>query len=120
MTTDASTGTTQTQEPTNTELAGRIDGLNAKLDAVIDKLGSARDQAHADAQQHTEDRLDRPSTIADEIRQQLEAQRAADAETAEKRGQADRLAAVEDRLKGMTEQAPQPPERRIEKFLGWR
>jgi len=64
--------------------------------------------------------LDRPSTIADEIRQQLEAQRAADAETAEKRGQADRLAAVEDRLKGMTEQAPQPPERRIEKFLGWR
>jgi hypothetical protein len=120
--TDTGTETTETTEtaPTNTELAGRIDGINAKLDAVIDKLGGKEGQARDAAGQHTEERLDRPTTIADEIRQQLEHQRAADAETAEKRGQADRLAAIEAKVTGMTEQTPQPPERKIEKLLGWR
>jgi hypothetical protein len=120
VSTDASTETTETQAPSTAELAGRIDGLESKLDVVISKLGGARDQAHTAAEQHTEDRLERPSTIAEEIRAQLDAQRAADAETAEKRGQADRLAAVEERIKGMAEQTPAPPERKIEKFLGWR
>jgi hypothetical protein len=118
--TTETTETGETGEPSTRELAGRIDGINAKLDALIDKLGSKSAGAHAAAEQHTEDRLDRPTTIADQIRQQLEEQRAADAETAEKRGQADRLAAVEQRLAGMAEATPAPPERRIEKILGWR
>jgi predicted metal-dependent hydrolase len=110
----------ETDAPTTTELASRIDGINAKLDAVIGRLGGARDQAHAAAEQHTEERLDRPTSIAEEIRQQLDAQKAADEKAAAERGQADRLAAVEQRIAGMAEQTPQPPQRRVEKFLGWR
>jgi hypothetical protein len=122
MTADTSTETEgdAPAAPTSTELATRIDGLESKLDLVISRLGGAKDQAHAAAEQHTEDRLDRPSTIAEEIRQQLDAQRAADADAAERRTSGERLAALEDRIKNMAEQTPQPPERKIEKILGWR
>ena len=106
--------------PSNAELAGRVDGLESKLDLVLEKLGGVRSDAHAAAQQHTEERLDRPSTIAEEIRAQLDAQRAADADAASKQSSADRLAAVEERLSGMQEKTPETPPRRVEKIFGWR
>ena len=111
---------TEDTGPSNAELAGRVDGLESKLDLVLEKLGGVRSDAHAAAQQHTEERLDRPSTIAEEIRAQLDAQRAADAEADAKRSSADRLASVEQRLEGMQEKTPETPPRRIEKIFGWR
>ena len=111
---------TEDTGPTTAELAARIDAQDSKLDTILDKLGGITGQAHAAAQQHTEDRLDRPSTIAEEIRAQLEAQRTADEAAAEKRGSAERLAAMEERLAGMQEKIPETPPRRVEKILGWR
>ena len=117
---DTDTETTETAAPSNTELAGRIDGLESKLDVLIDKLSGKEDQAHAAAEKHTEERLDRPTTIAEQIREQLAEAKAAEAAEAEKRGHADRLAAVEQKLEGMAEKTPEAPQRRIEKILGWR
>ena len=115
---------TETAEPetgsSTAELEQRVSGIESKLELILDKLGGAKDQAHDAAQQHTEDRLDRPSNIADEIRQQLAQQRAAEAADAEKRGQADRIAAVEQSLAGMAEKTPEAPLRRVEKIMGWR
>jgi hypothetical protein len=110
----------ETDAPSTAELSGRIDGIESKLDLLIDKLGGKKDEAHDAAEQHTQDRLDRPSSIAEEIRAQLAAAKATEAADAEKRGQADRLAAVEAAVTGMTEHAPEPPQRRIEKMMGWR
>jgi hypothetical protein len=112
--------TAEATAPSNSELDARIDGINAKLDVLIDKLGTRKDAAHAAAEEHTEDRLDRPSNIAEQIRAQLEHQRAADADAAKKLDGAERLAALEERVSGMTEQVPEPPQRRIEKRMGWR
>jgi uncharacterized protein YukE len=103
--------------PSNAELAGRVDALDSKLDRIIDMFSGKKDQAHAAAQEHTEERLDRPSTIAEEIRAQLEAQRKAEAADAEKRSHADRLAAVEEKVTGMTEKTPETPPRRIERMM---
>jgi hypothetical protein len=114
--TDTETAETETG-PSTAELAGRIDGIESKLDVLIDKLSGKKDQAHAAAQEHTEERLDRPSTIAEEIRAQLEAQRQADAADAEKRSHADRLAAVEEKVTGMTEKTPETPPRRVERMM---
>jgi uncharacterized protein YukE len=114
------TGTETDTAPSTAELAGRIDGIESKLDLLIDKIGGKKDEAHAAAQQHTEDRLDRPSSIAEEIRAQIAAAKAAEAADAEKRGQADRLAAVEAAVTGMAEKAPEAPLRRVEKLMGWR
>jgi len=117
---DTDTETAETAAPSNTELAGRIDGIETKLDTLIDKLSGKEGQAHAAAEQHTEDRLDRPSTIAEQIREQLAEAKAREAADAEKRGQAERLAAVEQRVTDMAEKTPEAPQRRIEKILGWR
>jgi hypothetical protein len=110
----------ETTEPSTAELSGRIDGIESKLDLLIDKLGGKKDEAHNAAQQHTQDRLERPSNVAEEFRRQYAEQKAAEAADAEKRGQADRLAAVEAAVTGMIEHAPEPPQRRIEKMMGWR
>lgn len=106
--------------PSNAELAGRVDGLESKLDMILDRISGTEGQAHAAAQQHTEDRLDRPSSIADEIRQQLAEQQRQQRADAEKQGTSDRLAAVESSLAGMAEKVPEAPVRRVEKVMGWR
>ena len=113
---------TQTEDaaPDNAELAGRVNALDSKVDKILEVLGRRKDDVHDDAAQHTQDRLDRPSTVAEEIRAQLEAQRTADAADAEKRGQADWRSGVDAKLAEMTEQAPDAPMRRVEKIMGWR
>ena len=111
---------TETTGPTVAEVAARQDGLEAKVDKILEVLGKGESRAHADAEKHTEDRLDRPTTVAEEIRQQLADAKAAAAADAEKRGSADRLAALEAKVTGMTEQTPEAPVRRVEKLWGWR
>jgi exonuclease VII large subunit len=107
-------------EPSTAELSGRIDGIESKLDLLINKLGGAKDQAHATAEQHTEERLDRPSSIAEEIRAQLARRDADAAKAASEQSHADRLAAVEATVTGMAEHTPEAPQRWIEKRMGWR
>ena len=106
--------------PSNAELDAKVTALDGKIDKIIDMFSGKEGQARAAAQQHTEDRLDRPTTVAEEIRQQLADAKAAEAADAEKRGSADRLAALEAKVTGMTEQTPEAPVRRVEKLWGWR
>jgi uncharacterized protein YukE len=117
--TETETETTETA-PSNAELDAKVTALDGKIDKIIDMFSGKEGQARAAAQQRTEDRLDRPATVAEEIRQQLADAKAAEAADAEKRGSADRLAALEAKVTGMTEQTPEAPVRRVEKFLGWR
>jgi hypothetical protein len=114
------TETAEPAEPSTAELSGRIDGIESKLDLLIDKLGGKKDEAHDAAEQHTEERLDRPSTIAEEIRAQLAKRDADAAKAASEQSHADRLAAVESAVTGMAEQVPEAPQRWIEKRMGWR
>jgi hypothetical protein len=102
--------------PSNAELAGRVDRLDSKLDTIIGMFRTGS-PAQAAAQQHTEDRLDRPSSVADEIARQLEEQRARDAASRDADDQAEWRKSVDDRLTGMTEQAPADPPRRATRFM---
>lgn len=117
---DGAEQATEDTAPSTAELDAKVTGLESKVDLILDKLSGKTDQAHDAAQQHTEDRLDRPSSIAQEIRDQLAAQRAADEKAAAEKGQADRLAAVEQKITGLAEQAPEPIVRKVENFMGWR
>src|SRR5579862_6690361 len=115
-----STGPAEDTAPSNAELAARVDGLAGKLDTILDKLSGAESGAHAAAQQHPEDRLDRPTGVAEEIRAQLAERAQADAAARQAKEDADWRASVDGRLAGMAEHAPEPPVRRVEKLLGWR
>ena len=114
--TDETTETTE-DAPSIDELEQRVSGVESKLDLILDKLSGTRDQAHADAEQHTEDRLDRPSSIAEQIRAQLEETRAREAAEADKRSSADRLASLEERLSGMAEKPPEDPLRPVTRLM---
>jgi hypothetical protein len=103
--------------PSNAELASRIDGLDSTLHTILDKLGGTETTAHAAAQQHTEDRLDRPTGVAEEIRAQLAARDQADAAAKRDKDDADWRASVDGRLAGMAEHAPEPPVRRVERMM---
>lgn len=91
----------------------RLDRLEAKVDSLIGSL-------HQGSQTAVQARLDAPGATADEVRRQIEErdrQRAAEQAEQAKDG---RLQALEDKVTGMAEQAPEPPLRRVEKFMGWR
>lgn len=101
------------------EQDARINGIESKLDTLLDKLGAGETKVHEGARQREEQRLDRPTSIADEIRSQFaerdRAQAAADADTARE----NRLAGLETKLSELTETKPDAPVRRIEKVMGW-
>jgi hypothetical protein len=104
-------------EPSNADLVSRVDGIESRLDTIMSMLGGAEHGARDAAQQQTESRLDRPSSVADEIRRQLDEQRAADNAAEAARTHSERLATVESRLEGMSEVTPEPPQRRVEKIM---
>jgi len=89
--------------PTTTELAARIDQQDSKLDQILEVIGGKKDAPTTDG------KADPPSTVAEEIRQQLEARdrkaaedaKAADADTWRK--------SVDEKLAGMTEKPPGEP-----------
>lgn len=112
--TDGTDGTDGQGEPTPAELDARITALDGKLDTIIDRLSGQAPAAGDGAA------ADRPADLAAEIRRQLADQRAAEQADADRKGAADRLAAVEQRVKDMTEQAPESVVRRVENVMGWR
>jgi hypothetical protein len=116
----AAEGAPEPAAPTNAELAARVDGLAGKLDTILDKLSGTETKARDAAGQHTEDRLDRPSNMAEEIRAQLAARDQADAAAKAAKDDQDWRASVDGRLAGMAEHAPEAPVRKVEKILGWR
>ena len=77
----ADPGKKQEDQPTIAELAQRQERTEGKLDKILGILGDKGEhtQAHADAQDHVQDRLDRPGRIQDEMRQAVRDVRAEEA-----------------------------------------
>ena len=101
--------------PTTAELAARQDALDGKLDQILSVLGK-----QPDAKEPAADAKEPPTTVAEEIRAQLDER---DRKKAAEQSAADADAwrkGVDEKLAGMAEQAPEPPVRRIEKLMGWR
>ena len=92
----------------------------ARLAQLEAQLAQLTGQLHQGSQTVVQDRLDAPGATADEVRRQLEErdrQRAAEQDKATLTGQVADLAA---KVKEMAEKPPEPPVRRVEKFMGWR
>lgn len=90
----------------------RIGKLEAKVDAILDKLSGAKPGEAAE---------EKPGmTLAEEIRAQLDARDNAEAERQAKDGEKQRIAELEARVTGMAEKAPEAPIRRVERLMGWR
>jgi uncharacterized protein YceH (UPF0502 family) len=105
--------------PAAADASSRIDGLERKVDAIIDRLGQLVGGAHKDATATTQARLDEPGSVAEEVRRELaraKQEEIANESEAERKA---RLEALEDKVVKLTEKTPEPPPRRVEKIMGW-
>jgi hypothetical protein len=118
---DDTTTDTQTETgPTTAELAARQDSLEGKLDQILGILGKDESKAQGKAQEHEEAKLDAPTSVADEIRRQLEDRDAKERAAKDAAAHEEWRAGVDQKLGGLAEQKPEPPQRKIEKVMGWR
>lgn len=107
---------TETEEtgPTTAELAARVDGIDSKLDTVLAAITGKKD---GDPKPPAEPGREEPTSVADEIRRQLEQR---DAKQAGEKDAADQeawKASVTKTLGDLTEQKPEPPQRAVEKLM---
>jgi hypothetical protein len=102
------------------ELETRVDRVESKLDQLISIVSGKEQQGQKIAQRGREAELNAPTTVADQIRAQLEERDRKAAETAGKQAETDRVAALEAKIAEMSEQPPETPARRVERFMGWR
>lgn len=118
--TDPEAGRIQSLDQRFAEVKTEQDRQRGMLEQVLGKLGGAGHQAHAAAQQHEQDKLNRPTDVADEVRRQFaerdQAAAADQAQTADK----DWRAGVDQSLAELREKPPEAPVRRVERLLGWR
>ena len=104
---------TEDAAPSNAELDQRVSGVESKLDLILDKLSGSSSTPQAPAA----DPPAGPGSIAEQIRAQLAERDKAAASKADADAAEHRIKTVEERLEGMAERTPQPPERRIERMM---
>ncbi len=93
------------------QLEARQESTESKIDQILGIISGKKPEADPAA--------DAPTDIASEIRQQLEARDAkdkADRAAAERDGT---LSALQAKVAELSEQAPAPVPRRVEKLMGW-
>jgi hypothetical protein len=97
----------------------RLDALTDRVDKLAQAVAAMVPGSHAAAQQRTEDRLDRPSSVEDQVAAALQ-QADADRAEQERRARIDGdLTQVKTDLAQLREQPPRPPVPRRRTFLGW-
>jgi len=93
-----------------------IADLSAKVDKLAELVSRIIPGSHAEAQQRTEERLDRPSSIEEQVRAELA--RAKEQEAAEQAA-AGKDQELQSRLAKLEETPPAQPVPRRTRLLGW-
>lgn len=117
---------TETSPETSGGAPDRYDSLSARIDQLAAQVARIVPSSHAEAQGREETRLNRPSSVEDQVRRSLAALRREEIEDAHRKETSDRLTALENagkkRTKPEPEAAPQasPVVRPIEQLMGWK
>ena len=99
--------------PSNAELEQRVSGVESKLDLILEKLGGSSSPSKGDDKPDPEG----TGSIAEQIRAQLAERDKAAASKADADAAEHRIKTVEERLEGMSEATPQPPERKVSRMM---
>jgi cell division septation protein DedD len=102
---------TEAEAPAQGDLPKRVDTLESKIDTILSRLSGGPAKA--------DDGPEPPPNVAHEIRQQLDERDARAKKQAEEDGIKAELGEVKVKLSELTEKAPGPLPRRIEKWMGW-
>lgn len=103
---------TNTGGPNTDGEATRLERVESKVDRLADAVSRLLPASHAESQQRVESKLDRESSVADQVRAELDRRDHEQQTAAEETSLADRVKALE-------EKPPGAPVRRATKLLGW-
>ena len=112
---DTGTGPEAERITTIENLSDKVDRLATAVSQVLAGKGPAA-AAHEKAEDATEDRLGRPSTVEEQVAAALEAR---DREARQAQLHEDVASAKAD-LAALKEKPPETPIRKIERIMGWR
>lgn len=110
---DETEGFEETAEAETRGEGDRLTRIEERLDTLAAAVSRLIPGSHKEAQQRTEERLDRPSTIEEKVREEL-ARR--DREAALKSAQ-DEAQSLGQRVARLEEKPPEPPERRSTRVM---
>lgn len=113
MSDEPGTGETSDTGPTAAEVDARVDGIDKKLDLLLEKFGSGDRGGQAPAAAAGP----KPTSVAEEIRDQLARAKAEDDKASAEKGTADRLAAAEAKLTELAEKPPEAPVGKVARAL---
>jgi chromosome segregation ATPase len=103
-------------EPSVDDLAQRQDRIENKLDELLASL-KAGGSTQAKAEEHQEEKLGRPSTIAEQVQMELDARDKAKADKAEKDAEKTERESIKERLAKLTETPPARPQPRRQRVM---
>jgi hypothetical protein len=82
---------------------------------AVSGIKSTTDDVHEKAAEHTEEKLDRKSTIAEQVQAEIAKLRQQEKQEGESKAVTDRIAALEARV----EEKPPVERRRVHRLMGW-
>ena len=104
----------ETPEPDG-QLEARVSTIEEKIDKILG-LVSTKSPAHAQAEKVTQERLDAPGSVAEEVDRELA--RRDDAAKAAQREE--EFGSIKETVARLTEKRPESPVRKVEDIMGWR
>lgn len=106
-----------TQDPPKEDRLGRLED---KVDKLADAVARIVPAGHADAQQRTEARLDRPSSVEEQVQAELKRARDDEARARETEAAKSEMTQVKEELAKLKEKPPAEPRSRAARMLtGW-
>jgi hypothetical protein len=100
-------------QPTVAELAERQDRTDSKVDQILGIVSKLAPGAPPAATDTTQDRLDAPGTVAEQVRDEL----ARRDKAAEEASLKDTVGGLAETVKGLTEAKPRDPQRRVTRIM---
>jgi len=95
----------------------RLESTVGQLANAVHRLVDGNTPARTAARGVVSDRLSTEADVADQVQRELARAREKDAAEQTTKGHGDRLAALEEATKSLTEKTPEPPQRVVERIM---
>jgi hypothetical protein len=102
---------------TEPDLTDRVESLETGQSKILGKLDELIGGAHAKAEAHEERRLDRPSTVEEQVRAELERKDREAKTAAEKDAEKSERQSMQEALAKLTEVKPMQPQPRRQRIM---
>jgi hypothetical protein len=116
---EQSTETTSAPADGGQDLDERVGAVERAVERVEQAIARLVPSSREDSRERVESRLDRPSTIEEQVRAELGRAQSEQAGREQAQADKDERESISQRVSKLEERPPAPPVRRSTKLLGW-